>query len=64
MKKDSLAGISFLLLVMVSLSSCLKNHDDYWNNPDIQNTAIVSVINGAPLSLPLDIQFNGTERWY
>ncbi|AHF17419.1 DUF4397 domain-containing protein [Niabella soli] len=64
MKKDTLVGSSFLLLIVISLSSCLKNHDNYWNNPDIQNTSLVSVINGAPLSMPLDIQFNGTQRWY
>ncbi len=54
---------SFLLLTLVFLSSCLKDRDSYYDSPEFQNAAAVSIINGAPLGMPLDIQFKGTQRW-
>ncbi|MCD2421494.1 DUF4397 domain-containing protein [Niabella pedocola] len=61
MKKVSLAGL--LLLSVVLLGSCLKHKDSYYDSPEFQNAAAVSIINGAPLGMPLDIQFDGTQRW-
>ncbi|HEX7756055.1 MAG TPA: DUF4397 domain-containing protein [Niabella sp.] len=63
MKKISLAGLSLSLTLLVFLSSCLKDHDHYYDDGALQNSAAVSVVNGAPVSLPLDVQFNGTQRW-
>ncbi|MGJ7031396.1 DUF4397 domain-containing protein [Niabella hirudinis] len=54
---------SSLLLTLALLSSCLKDRDNYYESPEFQNAAVVSIINGAPLSNPLDIQFKGTQRW-
>ncbi|SDD35723.1 protein of unknown function [Niabella drilacis] len=61
MKKISLG--SLLLLTIMFLSSCLKDRDNYYDSPEFQNAAAVSIINGAPLGNPLDIQFQGTQRW-
>ncbi|ANH81582.1 hypothetical protein A8C56_11885 [Niabella ginsenosidivorans] len=63
MKTKYLVSYFLLLLVSISFTSCLKDHDKYWDNPDLQNSAAVSVVNGAPVSLPLDFQFNGTQRF-
>lgn len=61
MKKVSLVGVLFM--VVLSLSSCLKDRDNYYDSPEFQNAAAVSIINAAPLGMPLDIQFKGTQRW-
>ncbi|MCF3107814.1 DUF4397 domain-containing protein [Niabella sp. CC-SYL272] len=61
MKKVSLGGL--LLLTILFLSSCLKHRDSYYDSPEFQNAAAVSIVNGAPLGMPLDIQFEGTQRW-
>lgn len=64
MKQFSLVGFCLVLLAVISLSSCLKNKDSYYDSPEFQNSASVSIINGAPLATPLDIQFKGTQRLF